>query len=257
MSKILVSAVSLKGHANPMRRTTEECTSKSSAQPDRSSTVLKLEEPNGRSMRIKFFSKSFSVICSVAVLTFIPCVATAHASKPAHVIPTDGEYFGGKSAEELAKMVPPAAPKDVASPQALVTALHEAVNGPAGAWDKRRLLSLCLPHISLAFPETDSHGIIRISTVPLDDVVKEVLDLHKKNSWYEKVLVTHVTQQANIAVAYYSAEAGTTQNGKLLERGVNICEMIFDGKRWWIASDIWSDIGTAPWPADLDPQKNK
>ena len=208
-------------------------------------------------MLIKSLTEPLSILCSVVVLAFIPCVAIGQASKPAHEIPTDGEYFQGKSADELAKMVPPAAPEDVASPKALVAALHESVNGPVGAWDKRRLLSLCLPHISFAFPERDSHGVIRISTAPIDDMVKEVLDVHTKSSWYEKVLVTHISQQANIAVAYYSAEAGTTQNGKLLERGVNICEMIFDGKRWWIASDIWSDIGTAPWPADLDPQKNQ
>jgi len=208
-------------------------------------------------MLMRSLSKSSSIVCSALFLALIPCVAAGQASKPARVIPTDGEYFGGKSADELAKMVPPADPKDVVSPKALVTALHESVNGPAGAWDQRRLLSLCLPHISLAFPEKDAHGVIRISVVPLDDMVKEVLDGHKKTSWYEKVLVTHVTQQANIAVAYYSGEAGTTPNGKLLERGVSICEMIFDGKRWWIASDIWSDIGKDPWPADLDPEKNQ
>jgi hypothetical protein len=33
------------------------------------------------------------------------------------------------------------------------------------------------------------------------------------------------------------------------------CRSFSQGKRWWVASDIWSDIGAAPWPADLDPQK--
>jgi hypothetical protein len=61
----------------------------------------------------------------------------------------------------------------------------------------------------------------------------------------------------NIAVAYYNGEAAKGPAGKLMERGISICEMIYDGKRWWIASDIWDDIGSRPWPADLDPERQR
>ena len=42
---------------------------------------------------------------------------------------------------------------------------------------------------------------------------------------------------------------------KLIEPATIICEMIYAGKRRWIASDIWDDIGSRPGPADLDPER--
>jgi len=59
------------------------------------------------------------------------------------------------------------------------------------------------------------------------------------------------------AVAYYNGEAAKGPAGKLIERGISTCEMIYDGKRWWIASDIWDDIGNRPWPADLDSERQR
>jgi hypothetical protein len=71
-------------------------------------------------------------------------------------------------------MVPAADPKDVASPEALVRALHDSVSGPVGDWDERRLLSLCLPPMVFAYPEVGAHRVIRISVVSLDDIARQV-----------------------------------------------------------------------------------
>jgi hypothetical protein len=189
-------------------------------------------------------------------LTGAAQTATAQQRSSEHV-PSDGQLFTGRSGGELAQMVPTADPKDVASPEALVRALHDSVSGPVGDWDERRLLSLCLPHMVFAYPEAGAHGVIRISVVSLDDMARQVKKVHKSSPWLERTFVTHVTRGGNIAVAYYNGEARKGPTGKLIERGISICEMIYDGKRWWIASDIWDDIGSRPWPADLDPERQR
>jgi hypothetical protein len=71
----------------------------------------------------------------------------AAQEKSSEHVHSDEQLFMERSAAELARMVPPADPRDVASPEALVRALHESVNGPVGAWDEKHLLSLCLPHM--------------------------------------------------------------------------------------------------------------
>jgi hypothetical protein len=67
----------------------------------------------------------------------------------------------------------------------------------------------------------------------------------------------HVTRGGNIAVAYYNGEARKGPTGKLIELAMSVCEMIYDGKRWGIASAAWDDIGRRPWPADLDSERQK
>jgi hypothetical protein len=52
-------------------------------------------------------------------------------------------------------------------------------------------------------------------------------------------------------------EARKGPTGKLIELAMSVCEMIYDGKRWGIASAAWDDIGRRPWPADLDSERQK
>jgi hypothetical protein len=126
-----------------------------------------------------------------------------------------------------------------------------------GDWDERRLLSLCLPHMVFAYPEAGVHGVIRISVVSLDDMARQVKKVHKSSPWLERTFVTHVTRGATSPLPTTTARPERGPTGKLIERGISICEMIYDGKRWWIASDIWDDIASRPWPADLDPERQR
>src|SRR5260370_36484581 len=109
-----------------------------------------------------------------------------------------GNYSqAGRAGGELAHMVPAADPKDVASPEALVRALHDSVSGPVGDWDERRLLSLCLPHMVFAYPEAGAHGVIRISLVSLDDMASQVRKVHNRSPCLERPFVAHVTRCGN------------------------------------------------------------
>jgi hypothetical protein len=38
-----------------------------------------------------------------------------------------------------------------------------------------------------------------------------------------------------------SSYEGTVASGKVITRGVNIFQLYFDGKRWWILSMVWDE----------------
>jgi hypothetical protein len=63
---------------------------------------------------------------------FTGCITLMGAAqeKSSEHVHSDGQLIMERSAAELARMVPAADPRDVASPEALVRALHDSVSGP-------------------------------------------------------------------------------------------------------------------------------
>ncbi len=52
-----------------------------------------------------------------------------------------------------------------------------------------------------------------------------------------------------------SYEGKNASTGKVITRGVNIFQLYFDGKRWWILSMVWDQETPAnPIPPDLLPK---
>ena len=107
--------------------------------------------------------------------------------------------------------MPAARPEDVASPEAIVKALHESINGPQGEWSEDKLLSLCLPNTSFVYLEKDKQGKLNITSVTLDNFIQDVKKLHKRSAWYEAVDVLQVTKTEKeggaLGMVYYRSTA--------------------------------------------------
>jgi hypothetical protein len=199
--------------------------------------------------------KAFNRLLAILLASCVPLSLGAQKKDPdAYRNPAT---FMGLTSRQLASQVPPAKPDDVKSPEALVRALHDSVTSSKGKWDEKRLLSLCLPHTLFAYPERDKEGVTHLSVLSIEQIVKSGLDDNKKSDWIERTLTVHIWRHDNIAVAHYNGDARKATDGPVVERGVSICEMMFDGTRWWIVSDIWEDIGTDPWPKDFQPTAEK
>lgn len=146
--------------------------------------------------------------------------------------------------EALARAVPPAAAEDVASPEAIVTALHESLNGPRGSWSDERFRSLCLPNVLFASLSREEGGETVVNSIPLDDFVALVREVHEKSGWYERITeITNVTtvdkKGGALAVVHYAGLAAATPDGEPEERGEGQASLMFDGQRWWVVSKTW------------------
>lgn len=157
-----------------------------------------------------------------------------------------GSVYGpwSRTHEQLEAMVPSTRPEDVASPEAIVAALHEAVNGPRGRWSSDRLRSLCVPNVLFASVTTDERGDVVIHNRPLNDFIELVEAIHDKGGWYERVtgiisVSTVFKRGGGLAVVHYAAVGSSTPDGESEEEGETQASLMFDGTRWWVVSDTW------------------
>jgi hypothetical protein len=137
--------------------------------------------------------------------------------------------------------VPTAAPADVASPDAVLTAYYESLSGPAGKKrDWNRFLSLFFPGARLLPAEGKGHsGTMPHAFTPqtyLFDTEPTMLE----SGYVPKEVARRTESFGKILQAFSTYEARhTASDPKSFVRGVNSFQLFFDGRRWWIFSVIW------------------
>ncbi|WP_158790357.1 hypothetical protein [Granulicella sp. L60] len=159
------------------------------------------------------------------------------------------------AASDLASSTPLARPADVASPEALLAALHDSVSGPQGPVDWDRFRSLFLPSARLGSTRTDVNGVTRITSSTVEELISSGAAEREKVPWYEEILVKHLERFDHIAVAFYSHDDRSSLQGPPIQQSVNVCVMLYDGSRWWIQSASWEAVPKfRSLPPELDPR---
>ena len=136
---------------------------------------------------------------------------------------------------------------DVASPEALVDAFYAVVNlapGEARQWDRDRTLYLPgIRFVGLSGDgelETYSHEELIAATEPMIAGGFRERELHRRVRRFGHMVHVDSTYQT-----HYQDRP---------HRGVNSIDMVFDGRRWWIASVTWqTESPRFHIPADLLP----
>ena len=178
--------------------------------------------------------------CAVA-FSAIGNGAAAQSAPPKHVA--------------VAKVAPRA--EDVASIEAIVHADYESISGGVGVprqW--ARDFTLYDPNARSFTPYKDSKsGAINIWN-PTEQEYADATDAHfVADGFSEHELAHKIVRFGNVATVFSSYDGSLARTGKEYTRGVNIYQLYFDGKRWWISSVSWDgerEIGDIP--ADLLPK---
>lgn len=149
-------------------------------------------------------------------------------------------------------------PKDVSSPEATINADYESISGGVGVprqWG--RDTSLMDPQARFVDVQTDAKtGAILAKSISGQEFADRFDAWAVKNGFTEHELA-HVTHRfGNVATVLSSYEGKSLATGKVETRGVNIYQLYFDGKRWWILSVVWEEEHPGnPIPAELLPKK--
>jgi hypothetical protein len=128
-------------------------------------------------------------------------------------------------------------PEDVGTIDGMIKAFYEVVTGPVGeppGWGRDRTLYIK----DLRFVSIGPDGKPSIMThQQFADGAKDL----EKRGFFEKE-IHRVTQRFGpIAHVWSTYESRQTETGPVTQRGINSIELFWDGKRWWIASAIWTD----------------
>jgi hypothetical protein len=136
----------------------------------------------------------------------------------------------------------------------LISAIDSAISGPA---DKDRICfrQLFLPDARLIPTKVAPDGTATTRILTVDGWVEAVA---KRGSqvFYERQIKVRAEIWAHIAHLWSTYETRTTPDGKppegkVLDRGINSIQAVYDGKQWRIMEIVWQ----AETPSDPVPEK--
>jgi hypothetical protein len=136
----------------------------------------------------------------------------------------------------------------------LITAIDAAVSGPANQ-DRTCFRALFLPDARLIPIRIAADGTATPHILTVQDWIDAVA---KRGSavFYEKQIEVRSESWAHLAHLWSTYETritpdGKPPEGKVMDRGINSIQAIFDGKRWQVIEITWQ----AEVPADPVPAK--
>jgi hypothetical protein len=158
--------------------------------------------------------------------------------------------------------VPAIAPRaeDVATIDGIMKAFYEVISGPAGQprqWSRDR--TLYIPDIRFVAMSENKSGEPRAQVVSHQQFVDGSNASLLKDGFYESEIYRETQKFGHIAHVFSTYETRLKADGPVIGRGINSLELFCDGKRWWIASNIWDDERPKnPIPAEnLPPNPSK
>lgn len=141
-----------------------------------------------------------------------------------------------------------ASPNDWKSPEAIVHALYETISAEAGVqrdWQRYRALFLDGARLSIAVDSRIASGIMGMSS---EELITQTESAYAATGFHEIPLVTRVEQHGLLAsvMSSYEVRLRLGDDAPLL-RGMNHFQLLNDGERWWIVSNIGTvETPTAP-----------
>jgi hypothetical protein len=149
-------------------------------------------------------------------------------------------------------IVPPRA-GDVGSLDGIIRAWYEIVSGPAGQprdWGRDR--SLYIPGVRFVSVATkDGKPAVEVRD---HQAFVESSDAFLRKGFFEKEIHRVTSQYGTIVHVWSTYESRGTEDGPVLDRGINSIELHFDGARWWIAGAQWfTETEEHPIPAEFLP----
>jgi hypothetical protein len=151
----------------------------------------------------------------------------------------------------------PANPNDVGSIEGIVKASYETISGGVGVprqWGRDR--TLYDPHVRfVAIVKDKKSGGVRAESTDEQEYADQDDAFMVKEGFTERELGQEIHRFGNVATVLSSYEGKVSSTGKVVARGVNIFQLYFDGKRWWILSMAWDEESAEnPIPKGLLPK---
>lgn len=142
---------------------------------------------------------------------------------------------------------------EVATPEAIVSALYDAINRPPGEnfdWD--RLRTLFLPTATMIPSVEQTGGEFRVLSV--DEFIAWV-DEHTivggadDAGFQEEQIASRVERYGDVAQVFSTYQKRFWGADEILGRGINAIQLVHTDGRWWVVSVIWDEeAGAGPLP---------
>ena len=145
-------------------------------------------------------------------------------------------------AQESSAPPPVAArPADVASEDAIITALYDVISGPAGTprdWDRMR--SLFAPGARLIPTGKRQDGSWFMFQWDIEEYISRAGPQLEKNGFFEREIARRSERYGNMVHAFSTYESRHAAADSVpFARGINSIQLRSDGTRWWVVTVLW------------------
>jgi hypothetical protein len=135
-------------------------------------------------------------------------------------------------------------PADVGTIEDIVRSSYETISGGVGVprqWGRDR--TLYDPNVRFVGLATNPKtGAVKVPpSASEQDFADQSDGFMVKGGFTERELAHEIHRYGNVATVLSSYEGKFASTGKVVTRGVNLFQLYFDGKRWWILSMVWDE----------------
>jgi hypothetical protein len=136
---------------------------------------------------------------------------------------------------------PEASAEDVASVDAIINAMYDAISGPRGQRDWNRIRSLHLPGSRLIPTGVRVNGESGLRLLDIEGWIEGARPLFAENDFYEVEIARRTERFGNIAQAFSTYECRWEENGPAFMRGINSIQLLYKDGRWWVVNVFWDN----------------
>ena len=162
-------------------------------------------------------------------------------------------------APAAAASAPAPRPEDVATPEAIVTALYDVISGPKGqARDWNRFRSLFAPDARMIPLGKRPDGTVGHRMLTPEDYITRSEKMLVEDGFREREVSRVVEQFGPLVHVFSTYEAFRKEEPRPFMRGINSIQVMHDGKRWWLVTVAWTaETPELPLPAKYLPSLRK
>lgn len=146
-------------------------------------------------------------------------------------------------------------PADVASPEAMLTAMYDVISGPAGQErDWNRFRSLFLPGARLVWSQTTQAGGEQLHALTVEEFVQRVTPVYASGGgFWERDIGHRLERYGNMAQIFTAYETRrSAPDGPVTARGINSVQLMHHQGRWWVVNVAWdTERPGNPIPAEI------
>ena len=152
---------------------------------------------------------------------------------------------------------PAARPADVASAEAIITALYDVISGGPNQnrdWDRFRSLFTSGARLIVGAPSPD--GSVPSRNMTVEEYVVMADPFLKRDGFWEREIASRVERYGNVAHVFSTYESRVkSADAPPFSRGINSIQLVTNGERWWVVTILWDfERPGNPIPAQYLPQ---
>jgi hypothetical protein len=134
-----------------------------------------------------------------------------------------------------------AAPADVASIDAIVTALYDTISGPSGKErDWNRFRSLFIPSARMIPTGLRPNGESGVRVLSIENYIASAEPYLIQNGFFEREIARRVNRFGNVAQVFSTYDSRhKADDPEPFSRGINSIQLLFERGRWWVVTIFW------------------